>query len=142
MEAVRQNVTLSQKTGGHEGILANSALSISTVSAKHAIYEALKHLVPSDVVDHERSCSSAVVRAGDSPEALLTCCVPDLQLDFLATHLDYPRTKLHTNRMGTVCHDWRGDRRLRLSVHWFQRILFCYVRIFALKFVLLKQICC
>lgn len=121
----------------HKRTLSNSASRVGTVSAKNAIFKAIKlqtsalltvggtkHPVPSDVVDHERSCSSAVVRAGDSPEALLTRCVPDLQLDLLAAHLDYPRTKLHTDRMGTVCHDWRGDRRLQLSVHWFHRIPF------------------
>lgn len=77
----------------------------------------IKHPVPSDVVDHECPCSSAVVGAGDSPEALLSRCVPNLQLDLLAAHLNYPRTKLHTNRMGTVRHDWGEEVKL-LSIQF------------------------
>lgn len=64
-----------------------------------------KHPLPSNVVDHERPCSSAVVGAGDGPEALLSRRVPDLQLDLLAAHFDYPRTKLYTDCVGAVRHD-------------------------------------
>lgn len=83
-----------------------------------------KHPVPGDVVDHERPCSSAVVGAGDGPEALLSRCVPNLQLYLLAAHLDYPCTKLHANRMGAVRHDWGEEERLLwIQFDWFY---FCY----------------
>lgn len=61
--------------------------------------------LPSNVVNHERPCGSAVVGAGDGPEALLSRRVPDLQLDLLTAHLDYPRTKLYTDCVGAVRHD-------------------------------------
>ena len=75
---------------------------------KYFTHTQIKPPVPSDVVDHECPCSAAVVGAGDSPEALLSRCVPNLQLDLLAAHLNYPCTKLYANCMGAVCHDWGG----------------------------------
>lgn len=79
----------------------------------HTHWWSLKHPVPSDVVDHECPCSSAVVGAGDSPEALLSCCVPNLKLDLLAANLNYSCTKLHTDCMGAVRHDWGEEVRLQ-----------------------------
>lgn len=34
--------------------------------------------LPGDVVDHESSCCSSVVASCDSPESLLSCCIPNL----------------------------------------------------------------
>ena len=63
--------------------------------------------VPGDVVDHECSSGPPVIAACDGPEALLARRVPDLQLDLLAAHLDYPRAKLHADRVGAVRHDYK-----------------------------------
>lgn len=109
------------QTQGQRSLWKLVSQTLSTIKLHTSLFAShtlvhRKHPVPSDVVDHERSCSSAVVRAGDSPETLLTRRVPDLQFDLLAAHLDYPRTELHTDRMGTVCHDWRGERRLQLLI--------------------------
>lgn len=69
---------------------------------------------PGDVVDHERPGGAAVVGAGDGPEALLSRRVPDLQLDLLAAHFDYPRAELNADRVGAVRHDCRGGRNARV----------------------------
>lgn len=66
--------------------------------------------VPGDVVDHQRSGRAAVVRTRHGPEALLSGRVPDLQLDFLAAHLDYPRAELDADGVGAVGHDCVAER--------------------------------
>lgn len=35
-------------------------------------------ILPGNVIDHESSCCSSVVASCDSPESLLSCCIPDL----------------------------------------------------------------
>lgn len=78
--------------------------------------------LPGNVVDHKCPCSPAVVGAGDGPEALLPCCVPNLQLDFLSAHLDYPRPKLHADCMRAVCHNWTTRKKtlVRSFIYFFE----------------------
>jgi len=58
--------------------------------------------LPGDVIDEECPGSTPVVGSGDGPERLLSCGVPDLQLDLLAVDGDHPRPKLNSN--GEVVH--------------------------------------
>ncbi len=60
---------------------------------------------PGDVVDHEGAGGAAVVGARDSPESLLSCGVPDLQLDLLPGDLDDSRTELNADGVRAVRHD-------------------------------------
>lgn len=76
----------------------------------HAVCVRERRSLPGNVVDHKSACGTAVVGAGDGPETLLSCRVPNLQLDFLSAHLDYPCTKLHADCMRAVCHNWRAIR--------------------------------
>lgn len=62
-------------------------------------------LSPSDVIHHQRSRGSSVVAPCDSSEPLLSCCIPDLQFDFLATNFNYSCTKFNTNCVRTVSHN-------------------------------------
>lgn len=48
----------------------------------------VKRPLVGDVVDEEDAHGAAVVGGGDGAEALLTGCVPDLELDALAVQLD------------------------------------------------------
>lgn len=91
-------------SGGGGGVCEQLLFKAYSFGAKCNNNSADVHL-PGDVVDHERPCGSAVVGAGDGPEALLPCRVPDLQLDLLAAHLDDSCTELHADRMGAICHD-------------------------------------
>lgn len=58
--------------------------------------------LPGDVIDQEGPGGTPVVRSGDGPEGLLSCGVPDLQLDLLVVDGDHPRAKLNSN--GEVVH--------------------------------------
>lgn len=75
--------------------------------------------LPGNVVDHKCPCSPAVVGAGDGPEALLSCRVPNLKLDFLSAHLDYPCPELHADCMRAVCHNWTTRKKtdVRSFIH-------------------------
>ena len=42
---------------------------------------------PGDVIDQDAASGAAVVGAGDGAETLLTCCVPNLQLNLLTANL-------------------------------------------------------
>ena len=53
---------------------------------------------PGDVVDQKSTRSASEVRPDDAFERLLTCGVPDLQLDVLASDLDRAGSELHSNR--------------------------------------------
>eukprot|EP00443_Scrippsiella_acuminata_P065453 CAMPEP_0115496358 /NCGR_PEP_ID=MMETSP0271-20121206/65727_1 /TAXON_ID=71861 /ORGANISM="Scrippsiella trochoidea, Strain CCMP3099" /LENGTH=239 /DNA_ID=CAMNT_0002925031 /DNA_START=406 /DNA_END=1122 /DNA_ORIENTATION=+ len=60
--------------------------------------EVIEGVTAGDVVHQERSTGSAVVRARNGAERLLTCSVPDLELDLFVLNRDEARPKLHTNR--------------------------------------------
>lgn len=54
----------------------------------HPVLDGAEALAVSDVVGDNDAVSALVVAAGDRLEALLSCSVPDLQLNRLAVHLD------------------------------------------------------
>ena len=54
----------------------------------HPVLDGAEALAVSDVVGDNDAVSALVVAAGDRLEALLSCGVPDLQLNRLAVHLD------------------------------------------------------
>ena len=52
------------------------------------VLNVVEGLLLGDVVDQESANSTAVVGARDGSEVLLSCGVPDLQLDVLVVYLD------------------------------------------------------
>mmetsp|Transcript_11611 Transcript_11611/g.46911 ORF Transcript_11611/g.46911 Transcript_11611/m.46911 type:complete len:207 (-) Transcript_11611:180-800(-) len=57
-----------------------------------------ERLVVGDVVHQQDAHSSTVVGSGDSPESLLSSCVPNLQLDTLAIKLNCANLEIDANR--------------------------------------------
>lgn len=47
-----------------------------------------------------------------SPETFLSCCIPDLQFDFLSWNFNYPRAKFNSNCVRTISHDCNN------MIHW------------------------
>lgn len=60
---------------------------------------------PGDVINHQRARGSPVVAPCDGSEPLLSCRVPDLQLDLLTADFDYPRPELHSDCVRAVSHN-------------------------------------
>lgn len=60
--------------------------------------QVLEGVPPRNVIDQERTCGTAIVRASNRPKGFLSRRVPDLQLDLLVLQVDHASTKLDTNR--------------------------------------------
>ena len=58
----------------------------------------IKTIIVSDIVDHDDPVGAAVVGRSDRAEALLACCIPDLELDGLAIQLNCADLEVNTNR--------------------------------------------
>jgi len=57
-----------------------------------------------DVIDKQGSCRPSVVTPRYSTKPLLSSCVPDLELDFLARNLNYSGSKLDSNGVRAIGH--------------------------------------
>ena len=63
----------------------------------HPCLHCREALTVGDVVGHDDAVGTFVVAGRDGLEALLTCRVPDLQLDSFAVDVDGPNLEVHTN---------------------------------------------
>ena len=74
------------------------------------------NLLPSDIIHHKRSRSSSVVAPRNSPKPLLSCCIPNLQFDFLATNFNYSCTKFNTNCVRTISHNCQRGKEIEYNI--------------------------
>ena len=68
--------------------------------------EVIVRWASSNIVNHECSCSTSIIRASHRPETLLSRRIPNLKFYLLSRHLNYARTKLDPDRVWAVGHNW------------------------------------
>jgi len=84
---------ISLVTNQHDsGILARIFAAILQPGS-----QMIKGLAPSDIINKECASSVAIIAPSNRTELLLTCSIPNLQLNLLATDGDCAATKLDTD---------------------------------------------
>lgn len=71
-----------------------------------------------NVVNHEGSCGSSIVRPRHCSEPFLTGGVPDLEFYLLSRHFDDPGTEFDADRVRAICHDWKSTRNIKIASEW------------------------
>jgi hypothetical protein len=83
-------------------LVTNKKLAYAVIGVLVDLAHPLLHIVEAlhirNVIDDNYPMSSPVVATGDGSESLLSCCVPDLQLDGLPVHLDRANLEVNTDR--------------------------------------------
>ncbi len=54
----------------------------------------------------------------NTPETLLSCCIPDLELDKLTDHTDYLRAKFNPDGVIRVIFDWKNMEKTSATEQW------------------------